>query len=73
MYVMLLGGCEVVKMVWQIVNLVCKEGFGVVVCSLIEDFVDWVEVECFDLVWVILDGWVVILFFDIEEFIVFDE
>lgn len=44
-----------------------------VVCSLIEDFVDWVEVECFDLVWVILDGWVVILFFDIEEFIVFDE
>jgi class 3 adenylate cyclase len=61
------GGREAVKTVWQTANLVRKQGFGAAVRSSIEDLADWAEVERPDLARVTPDGRVVILFTDIEE------
>jgi adenylate cyclase len=64
---LLSGGREAVKTVWQTANLVRREGFGAAVRSSIEDLADWAEVERPDLARVTPDGRVVILFSDIEE------
>jgi class 3 adenylate cyclase len=61
------GGREAVKTVWQTANLVRKQGFGAAVRSSIEDLADWAEVERPDLARITPDGRVVILFTDIEE------
>lgn len=63
---LLSGGREAVKTVWQTANLVRKQGFGAAVRSSIEDLADWAEVERPDLARVTPDGKVVILFTDIE-------
>lgn len=64
---LLSGGREAVKTVWQTANLVRKQGFGAAVRSSIEDLADWAEVERPDLARLTTDGHVVILFTDIEE------
>ncbi|RRR47306.1 adenylate/guanylate cyclase domain-containing protein [Mycolicibacter terrae] len=64
---LLTGGREAVKTVWQTANLVRKQGFGAAVRSSIEDLADWAEVERPDLARLTPDGHVVILFTDIEE------
>lgn len=64
---LLSGGREAVKTVWQTANLVRKQGFGAAVRSSIEDLADWAEVERPDLARLTPDGHVVILFTDIEE------
>jgi class 3 adenylate cyclase len=61
------GGREAVKTVWQTANLVRKKGFGAAVRSSIEDLADWAEIERPDLARITPDGRVVILFTDIEE------
>jgi class 3 adenylate cyclase len=61
------GGREAVKTVWQTANLVRKQGFGAAVRSSIEDLADWAEVERPDLARITPDGRVVILFTDIED------
>jgi len=61
------GGREAVKTVWQTANLVRKQGFGAAVRSSIEDLADWAAVERPDLARLTVDGHVVILFTDIEE------
>jgi len=42
---LLSGGQEAVKTVWQTANLMRREGFGAAVRSSIEDLADWAEVE----------------------------
>ncbi|BBY56806.1 adenylate/guanylate cyclase domain-containing protein [Mycobacterium koreense] len=64
---LLTGGREAVKTVWQTANLVRTEGFGAAVRSSIEDLAGWAQVEQPDLARVTRDGNVVILFTDIEE------
>ncbi|MEB3021174.1 adenylate/guanylate cyclase domain-containing protein [[Mycobacterium] crassicus] len=64
---LLAGGREAVKTVWQTANLVRKQGFGAAVRSSIEDLADWAEVERPDLARLTPDGHVVVLFTDIEE------
>lgn len=64
---LLSGGREAVKTVWQTANLVRKKGFGAAVRSSIEDLADWAEVERPDLARLTPDGHVVVLFTDIEE------
>ncbi|MEZ0384511.1 adenylate/guanylate cyclase domain-containing protein [Mycobacterium sp. pW045] len=64
---LLSGGREAVKTVWQTANLVRKQGFGAAVRGSIEDLADWAEVERPDLARLTPDGHVVILFTDIEE------
>src|SRR5690242_15553436 len=64
---LLSGGREAVKTMWQTANIIRKEGFGAAVRSSIEDLADWAEVERPDLARVTPDGRVVILFSDIEE------
>ncbi len=64
---LLSGGREAVKTVWQTANLVRKQGFGAAVRSSIEELADWAEVERPDLARLTPDGHVVILFTDIEE------
>jgi adenylate cyclase len=64
---LLSGGREAVKTVWQTANLVRKEGFGAAVRSSIEDLADWAEVERPDLARLAPDGNVAILFSDIED------
>jgi class 3 adenylate cyclase len=61
------GGREAVKTVWQTANLVRKQGFGAAMRSSIEDLADWAEVERPDLARITPDGRVVILFSDIED------
>ncbi len=64
---LLSGGREAVKSVWQTANIIRKEGFGAAVRSSIEDLADWAEVERPDLARLAPDGNVAILFSDIEE------
>lgn len=64
---LLTGGREAVKTVWQTANLVRTQGFGAAVRSSIEDLADWAEVERPDLARLTPDGHVVVLFSDIEE------
>ena len=46
---LLSGGREAVKTVWQTANIMRKDGFGAAVRSSIEDLADWAEVERPDL------------------------
>ncbi|OBK73875.1 adenylate/guanylate cyclase domain-containing protein [Mycobacterium sp. 1274761.0] len=64
---LLTGGREAVKTVWQTANIIRKEGLGAAVRSSIEDLADWAEVERPDLARLAPDGKVAILFTDIEE------
>src|SRR5215217_5225916 len=64
---LLTGGREAVKTMWQTANIVRKDGFGAAVRSSIEDLADWAEVERPDLARLTTSGKVVILFSDIEE------
>lgn len=63
---LLSGGREAVKQVWQTANILRKDGFGAAVRSSIEDLADWAEVERPDLARLAPSGVVVILFSDIE-------
>jgi class 3 adenylate cyclase len=64
---LLSGGREAVKNLWQTANIIRTEGLGAAVRSSIEDLADWAEVERPDLARLALDGNVAILFSDIEE------
>ncbi len=64
---LLSGGREAVKTMWQTANIIRKEGFGAAVRSSIEDLADWAEVERPDLARLAPDGKVAIMFSDIEE------
>ena len=64
---LLSGGREAVKTVWQPANLVREKGFGAAIRSSIEDLADWFEVERPDLARLAPDGRVAILFSDIED------
>ena len=64
---LLSGGREAVKTVWQTANILRKDGFGAAVRSSIEDLADWAEVERPDLARLAPSGRVAILFSDIEE------
>jgi adenylate cyclase len=64
---LLTGGREAVKTMWQTANILRKDGFGAAVRSSIEDLADWAEVERPDLARLTTSGKVVILFSDIEE------
>jgi adenylate cyclase len=64
---LLTGGREAVKTVWETANLVRKEGFGAAVRGSIEELADWAEVERPDLARLAPDGNVAILFSDIED------
>lgn len=61
------GGREAVKQVWQTANILRKDGLGAAVRSSIEDLADWAEVERPDLARLSSSGKMVILFSDIEE------
>jgi adenylate cyclase len=61
------GGREAVKTMWQTANIIRKDGFGAAVASSIEDLADWAEVERPDLARLAPSGKVAILFSDIEE------
>ena len=65
--VLLSGGREAVKTVWQTANILRKDGLGAAVRSSIEDLADWAEVERPDLARLAPSGRVTILFSDIEE------
>ena len=64
---LLSGGREAVKTVWQTANLVRKEGFGAAMRGSIEELADWAEVERPDLARLAPDGNVAIMFSDIED------
>ena len=64
---LLTGGREAVKQVWQTANILRKDGLGAAVRSSIEDLADWAEVERPDLARLSHSGKMVILFSDIEE------
>ncbi|MCV7315089.1 adenylate/guanylate cyclase domain-containing protein [Mycolicibacillus parakoreensis] len=64
---LLTGGREAVKTVWQTANRVRTEGLGAAVRSSIEDLAGWAQVEQPDLARLTRDGSVVILFTDIEQ------
>jgi adenylate cyclase len=64
---LLSGGREAVKTMWQTANIIRKEGFGAAVRSSIEDLADWAAVERPDLARLAPDGNVAILFSDIED------
>ena len=64
---LLSGGREAVKQVWQTANILRKDGFGAAVRSSIEDLADWAEVERPDLARLAPNGKVAIVFSDIEE------
>jgi adenylate cyclase len=64
---LLSGGREAVKTVWQTANILRKDGLGAAVRSSIEDLADWAQVERPDLARLAPGGKVVILFSDIEE------
>jgi class 3 adenylate cyclase len=64
---LLSGGREAVKTMWQTANIIRKEGFGAAVASSIEDLADWAEVERPDLARLAPNGKVAIMFSDIEE------
>src|SRR6201990_888699 len=64
---LLTGGREAVKQVWQTANILRKDGLGAAVRSSIEDLADWAEVERPDLARLAPSGKVAIVFSDIEE------
>lgn len=64
---LLSGGREAVKNLWQTANLVREKGFGGAIRSSIEDLADWFEVERPDLARLAPDGRVAIMFSDIED------
>jgi adenylate cyclase len=64
---LLSGGREAVKQVWQTANILRKDGLGAAVRSSIEDLADWAEVERPDLARLSASGKVTIVFSDIEE------
>jgi adenylate cyclase len=64
---LLSGGREAVKQVWQTANILRKDGLEAAVRSSIEDLADWAEVERPDLARLAPSGKVAILFSDIEE------
>src|SRR6201988_1907669 len=64
---LLSGGREPVKQVWQTANILRKDGLGAAVRSSIEDLADWAEVERPDLARLAPSGKVAIVFSDIEE------
>ncbi|WP_326549126.1 adenylate/guanylate cyclase domain-containing protein [Mycolicibacterium sp. ND9-15] len=64
---LLTGGREAVKQVWQTANILRKDGIGAAVRSSIEDLADWAEVERPDLARLSPGGKMVVLFSDIEE------
>ena len=64
---LLSGGREAVKQVWQTANILRKDGLGAAVRSSIEDLADWAEVERPDLARLAPSGRVAIVFSDIEE------
>lgn len=64
---LLSGGREAVKTMWQTANILRKDGIGAAVRSSIEDLADWAEVERPDLARLAPSGMVTILFTDIEE------
>src|SRR5690242_8048644 len=64
---LLSGGREAVKTVWQTANILRKDGLEAAVRSSIEDLADWAEVERPDLARLAPSGRVAILFSDIEE------
>jgi adenylate cyclase len=61
------GGREAVKTVWETANLVRTKGFSGAVLSSIEELADWAQVERPDLARLAPDGNVVIVFSDIED------
>jgi adenylate cyclase len=71
--ILLTGGREAVKTVWQTANILRTDGLGAAVRSSIEDLADWAEVERPDLARLAPSGRVVILFSDIEESTVLNE
>ena len=71
--VLLSGGREAVKTMWQTANIIRTERFGAAVRSSIEDLADWAEVERPDLARLAPDGKVAILFSDIEESMALNE
>jgi class 3 adenylate cyclase len=64
---LLSGGREAVKTMWQTANILRMDGLGAAVRSSIEDLADWAEVERPDLARLAPSGRVTILFSDIEE------
>jgi class 3 adenylate cyclase len=64
---LLSGGREAVKQLWQTANVLRKDGLGAAVRSSIEDLADWAEVERPDLARLAPSGKVTIVFSDIEE------
>ncbi|KUI37182.1 cyclase [Mycobacterium sp. IS-1496] len=64
---LLSGGREAVKHVWQTANLVRERGFGGAISSSIEDLADWFAVERPDLARLAPNGRVTIMFSDIED------
>src|SRR5712671_4606081 len=64
---LLSGGREAVKQVWQTANILRKDGLGAAVRSSVEDLADWAEVERPDLARLAPSGKVTIMFSDIEE------
>jgi class 3 adenylate cyclase len=64
---LLTGGREAVKQVWQTASILRKDGLGAAVRSSIEDLADWAEVERPDLARLAPSGKVAIVFSDIEE------
>jgi class 3 adenylate cyclase len=64
---LLSGGREAVKQVWQTANILRKDGLGAAVRSSIEDLADWAEVERPDPARLAPSGKVAIVFSDIEE------
>ncbi|OBK75090.1 adenylate/guanylate cyclase domain-containing protein [Mycobacterium sp. 1164985.4] len=64
---LLSGGREAVKQVWQTANILRRDGLGAAVRTSIEDLADWAEVERPDLARLSPSGKMVILFSDIED------
>ncbi|MEV3902257.1 adenylate/guanylate cyclase domain-containing protein [Mycobacterium sp. NPDC050551] len=64
---LLSGGREAVKTMWQTATLVREKGFGGAIRTSIEDLADWFEVERPDLARLAPDGRVAIMFSDIED------
>ncbi|PXX71186.1 class 3 adenylate cyclase [Nocardia tenerifensis] len=63
---LMLGGREAVKTVWDTANLLRKKGFRGAVLTSIENLAGWAQVERPDLAGLTPDGHVVIMFSDIE-------
>lgn len=64
---LLSGGREAAKTMWQTANILRKDGFEAAVRSSIEDLADWAEVERPGLARLAPSGKVAILFSDIKK------